>query len=188
MYIFSDLESPTCRTLPYAFMHQSWCKHMHPFTPLRNDLNSIFAFDNPSHSLCTYPPISIQMTQAKLFSFPFKEFFLSPTSIKYCAYSFLICDFINTSIITKLAFCVTYSMMSTSNPYKIRLPDYKTPCVLCPLMSTVHNHNIQHILLLPIIHSMLSIYYMYRKLFPLKLMSKKGRKKTIIIEVSMIYI
>ena len=60
------------RTFPYAFIHQSWWKHMHPFTPLRNDSNPISTFNNPLHSSLTHPSIPIKITQVKYLLFSFQ--------------------------------------------------------------------------------------------------------------------
>ena len=71
--IFSAVLCIIWHTLPFAFPHQSWCKHMHPFTPLINYSYQILTFDkNPVPTSRTCPPITIHMTPVKNLLFPSK--------------------------------------------------------------------------------------------------------------------
>ena len=148
-----------CHTFTYDFLHHSRIKRMHPFTPLKNDANTILMFDtNPYTSSRTHKPITIQMTRVKYLFFPFRIVLLI-THFKKMPRLFLFDLYLHKYMydIQKPAFCATSYMNTTSKLYKHWFPNYINPRVLCSVMSTVHTPTIQNTRLPPIIHLMLSI-------------------------------
>ena len=155
---FSALAHLIRRAFAYAFLHQQWHKHTHTFTPLRNDSNSIFTFDDPLHPSRTHPPIPIQKYFSNVFVLFLSDHYYSRPRQENTA--LLPIWYIPSKLylwLQKSILYVTDYITSTSNLYTPRLPNYKNPRILCSLMYTVHNNTIYHTRLPPIIHYMLSI-------------------------------